>query len=29
MQRGMQQFLRRVPVAVEALICRDWSGTPV
>jgi DNA polymerase-1 len=29
MQRGMQQFLRRVPVAVEATICRDWAGTPV
>jgi len=29
MQRGMQQFVRQVPVAVEALICQDWSGTPV
>jgi DNA polymerase I-like protein with 3'-5' exonuclease and polymerase domains len=29
MQSGMQQFVRQVPVTVEALICRDWSGTPV
>jgi DNA polymerase-1 len=28
LQRGMQQFLRQVPVTVEALICRDWSRTP-
>jgi DNA polymerase-1 len=29
MQSGMQQFVRQAPVTVEALICRDWSGTPV
>jgi DNA polymerase-1 len=29
MQRGMQRFLRQVPITVEALLCRDWSGTPV
>ena len=26
MRRGMAAFLRRVPVAVEARIARDWSG---
>ncbi len=28
MTRGMQTFLRRVPVEVEVTVCRDWSGTP-
>jgi DNA polymerase-1 len=26
MQQGMQSFLRRVPVEVEAVIVKDWSG---
>jgi len=29
MTRGMEQFLTRVPVVVEATIARDWSGTPL
>jgi DNA polymerase-1 len=29
MARGMQSFLTRVPVVVEATIERDWSGTPL
>lgn len=29
MRRGMKAFLRQVPVQVEAVVCRDWSGTPV
>jgi DNA polymerase-1 len=29
MTRGMQGFLTRVPVVVEATIERDWSGTPL
>lgn len=27
--RGMNAFLRQVPVEVEAMVCRDRSGTPV
>jgi DNA polymerase-1 len=26
MERGMETVLRQVPVVVEAVICRDWSG---
>ena len=29
MTRGMQRFLTRVPVTVEATVARDWAGTPV
>ena len=29
MTRGMVSFLTRVPVAVEATIAVDWSGTPL
>lgn len=29
MKRGMAQFLRNVPVEVESVICKDWSGTPL
>jgi DNA polymerase-1 len=29
MTRGMQRFLVRVTVVVEATIARDWSGTPL
>ena len=29
MTAGMQRFLPRVPVAVEATIARDWSGSPL
>ena len=29
MTQGMQTFLRQVPVEVEVMVCRDWSGTPV
>lgn len=29
MVRGMERVLRKVPVAVEVTVCRDWSGTPV
>jgi DNA polymerase-1 len=29
MTRGMQRFLRRVPVVVDATIARDWAGTPL
>ena len=29
MTAGMQQYLTRVPVVVDATIERDWSGTPV
>jgi DNA polymerase I-like protein with 3'-5' exonuclease and polymerase domains len=28
MTRGMEEFLTKVPVVVEAKVCRDWSGTP-
>jgi DNA polymerase-1 len=27
MRRGMEAFLKKVPVEVEAVICRDWAGT--
>jgi len=26
MRRGMEGFLKQVPVEVEAVICRDWAG---
>ncbi|GBD17674.1 DNA polymerase I [bacterium HR27] len=29
MVRGMQRVLRKIPVAVEVAVCRDWSGTPL
>lgn len=29
MVRGMERVLRTVPVAVEVMVCRDWSGTPL
>ena len=29
MTRGMADFVRRVPIAVETKIARDWSGTPL
>jgi DNA polymerase-1 len=29
MTRGMQRFLRRVPVVVDATIAHDWAGTPL
>jgi hypothetical protein len=29
MVRGMEGLLAPVPVEVEAVVCRDWSGRPV
>jgi DNA polymerase I-like protein with 3'-5' exonuclease and polymerase domains len=29
LRRGMGRFLQQVPVEVEVVVCRDWSGTPV
>lgn len=29
MVRGMERFLRAVPVVVESTECKDWSGTPL
>jgi DNA polymerase-1 len=27
MRQGMEAFLKKVPVEVEAVICQDWAGT--
>ena len=29
MKRGMERFVRKVPVEVDATIARDWFGTPL
>ncbi|MHB9089951.1 MAG: DNA polymerase, partial [Chloroflexota bacterium] len=26
MRRGMESYLKKVPVVVDAKVCRDWSG---
>jgi hypothetical protein len=29
MKEGMASILTKVPVVVDATVCRDWSGAPV